>query len=84
MGGGYKEDPKDKAARMRERRITDIERQKTAEQQASGLTSDIRAIYGMKGLVSKAGTVVGNKKAAVKPFSGSAEPFGDSKRASDR
>jgi hypothetical protein len=49
-GGGYKEDPADKEARLRERRITDVDRQKSAEQNADGLTSDIRAIYGMKGL----------------------------------
>jgi hypothetical protein len=45
-----KEDPKDKAARLRERRITGIERQQTAEESASSLTTDLRAIYGMKGL----------------------------------
>jgi len=55
MGGGYKEDPADKAARRRERRITDIARQKSSEEMASGLTSDIRAVYGMKGLVPMQG-----------------------------
>lgn len=50
MGSRPKEDPKDKAARLRERRITNIERQQTAEESASSLTTDLRAIYGMKGL----------------------------------
>jgi|GEM_PF-5736452 len=45
-----KEDPKDKAARLRERRITDVERQKATEQAAGGLTSDLRAVYGLRGL----------------------------------
>jgi len=62
MGGGYKEDPKDKKARLRERRITDVGRQKSAEKQASGLTSDIRAIYGMKGLAPVSGTAKGSSR----------------------
>ena len=44
------EDSNDKAARLRERRITDVERQKTTEESAAGLTSDLRAVYGMRGL----------------------------------
>jgi hypothetical protein len=44
-----KEDPADKAARERERRIADAERQDTTENQAAGLTSDLRAVYGLKG-----------------------------------
>lgn len=43
-----KEDPKDKAARLRERRISEVERTQTAQEQASALSSDIRAVYGMR------------------------------------
>lgn len=54
-----KEDPKDKAARLRERRITDIERGQTAQESASSLTTDLRAIYGMKGLKFMQGSMGG-------------------------
>lgn len=50
-----KEDPADKAARLRERRMTEIERRKSSEDFASGLTSDLRAIYGMTGIQRIAG-----------------------------
>jgi len=42
------EDPADKAARLRERRMTDVERAKSTEESAAGLSADIRSIYGMK------------------------------------
>jgi hypothetical protein len=42
-----KEDPKDKAARLRERRLTEVERTSSAEQNAQSLTSDLMAVYGM-------------------------------------
>jgi len=51
-----KEDPKDKAARLRERRISELERTKSAQDQAEGLTSDLRAVYGMKGIPNTVGT----------------------------
>lgn len=59
-----KEDPTDKAARVRERRITSIEQQKTTEQSAAALTSDLRAVYGMKGLTGLGGTVAQPTKTA--------------------
>jgi len=40
----------DKAARLRERRLSEIERTQTTEDTAGGLTSDLRAVYGMKGM----------------------------------
>lgn len=52
-----KESSADKAARYRERRITSIERQKTTEESAAALTTDLRAVYGMKGLTGLGGTV---------------------------
>ena len=45
-----KENPKDKAARLRERRISDLEQKDTAQNTAAGLTSDLRAVYGLKKL----------------------------------
>lgn len=65
MGGGYEEDPADKKARLRERRITDVERQKSAQDMASGLTSDIRAVYGMKGLIPVSGKATAPKKSST-------------------
>ena len=50
-----KEDPADKAARLRERRMTEIERTSATENNAGGLTSDLRAVYGMKGMGSMSG-----------------------------
>lgn len=44
-----KEDPKDKAARLRERRISEIEQRQAAQQQASGLSSDLTSVYGFTG-----------------------------------
>lgn len=41
-----KEDPADKAARLRERRLAELDRSRTISQQASAETSDIRAVYG--------------------------------------
>lgn len=40
-----KEDPQDKAARLRERRMSEIEQQQAAQKQAAGLGADLRAVY---------------------------------------
>lgn len=45
-----KEDPEDKAARLRERRLSLLERNASTQESAKGLTSDLRAVYGLKGL----------------------------------
>ena len=45
-----KEDPKDKADRLRERRISLLERMNSTEESAKGLTSDLRAVYGLTGI----------------------------------
>jgi hypothetical protein len=61
MGGGSGgESKEDKQARKRERRITDLARNETAQDTASGLTSDLRAVYGMKGMVPVSGTAGGS------------------------
>lgn len=46
MGKRPKEDPADKKARLRERRLSEIERMQTAEGNAAGLAADLRAVYG--------------------------------------
>ncbi len=43
-----KEDPADKAARLRERRLSELDQARTAEQTASGLASDLRSVYGSR------------------------------------
>lgn len=72
-----KEDPADKAARLRERRITEVERQKTTEQSASGLTSDLRAVYGLRGLSMFGASGTGGTKAPVAP--GRVKAWGETK-----
>lgn len=45
-----KEDPQDKAARLRERRLSELEQDQAAQDTAKGLTTDIRAVYGLRAL----------------------------------
>lgn len=40
-----KEDPKDRADRLRERRMSDVELTKATESNAASLTSDLEAVY---------------------------------------
>ncbi len=47
---GPKEDPDDKAARLRERRMSLLEQRRAGQQTAGGLTSDLRGVYGLGGL----------------------------------
>ena len=57
MGKTPKEDPADKAARLRERRISGIERDTATQKTAADLTSDLRSIYGFRGIPLNFGTV---------------------------
>ncbi len=50
MKSGYKESKADKAARQRERRIASENAATAASEEAAGLTSDLRAIYGLRGM----------------------------------
>ena len=50
MGPKQQEDPEDKKNRLRERRQSLLERRDSAETSAGGLTSDLRAVYGLSGL----------------------------------
>ncbi|MFC3180898.1 hypothetical protein [Cypionkella sinensis] len=44
-----KEDPNAKAARLREMRMSEVELTKATQNNAAGLTTDLRSIYGMNG-----------------------------------
>ena len=50
MGKAPKEDPQDKAARLRERRISQMERDSATQRTAGDLTGDLRSVYGLRGL----------------------------------
>lgn len=45
-----KEDPEAKRDRLRERRLSLLERRRSAEKNATGLTRDIQNVYGLGGL----------------------------------
>lgn len=62
---GPKEDPDAKRDRMRQRRLSVLDRRETAEEAAGGLTSDLRAVYGLKG-ISMFGTRGTSKPSAAK------------------
>lgn len=47
---GPKEDPDAKKERLREQRLSLIDRRNSAEDTAGGLTTDMRAVYGLGGL----------------------------------
>jgi hypothetical protein len=55
MQSGYKESKSDKEARQRERRIASANAAVAASEEAANLTSDLRAIYGMRGLTGVRG-----------------------------
>lgn len=48
--GRPKENPEDKKARLRERRLSGLEQDKSAMGTAADLTTDLRAVYGLRGL----------------------------------
>jgi hypothetical protein len=52
-----KESREDLAARRRERRLSEIDRTASAEEQAAGLTTELRAIYGLRGIPMMGGAL---------------------------
>jgi hypothetical protein len=50
MKSGYRESEKDKDARKRERQIARTNAATAASEEAADLTSDLRAIYGLRGM----------------------------------
>jgi hypothetical protein len=63
MKSGYKESKADKAARERERRIASETAAVAASDEAAGLTSDLRAIYGLRGMTGARGSLTTPTKA---------------------
>lgn len=59
-----KEDPNDKAARERERRLAELDQNAAAQQDAGGLTTDLRSVYGLRSL-----SLFGTGPGAPKPVS---------------
>lgn len=59
-----KEDPNDKAARERERRLAELDQNAAAQQNAGGLTTDLRSVYGLRSL-----SLFGTGPGAPKPVS---------------
>jgi hypothetical protein len=47
---GPKENPEDRKDRERQRRSATLDRRESAETAAAGLTTDLRAVYGLRGL----------------------------------
>ena len=64
---GPKEDPQAAKDRTRERRLSLLDRRETSEETAGGLTSDLRAVYGLRGLsmFGKRGKASGPNPAAT-------------------
>lgn len=44
------EDPADKAARLRERRLSELEQSQAVQDQAKNLQTDLGAVYGLRAL----------------------------------
>lgn len=45
-----REDPADKAARERERRLSELDRNTAAQKNAGGLSTDLRSVYGLRSM----------------------------------
>lgn len=45
-----KEDPAEKAARERERRLSELDQNAATQDQAGGLTDELRSVYGLRSL----------------------------------
>lgn len=56
-----KESPEDRAARLRERRISELERTGAATRNSAGLASELNAIYGLRGLRPMPAPVQGSR-----------------------
>lgn len=67
MGPQNKEDPADKAARLRERRVSLLENRRAAQETSKGLTTDVGSVYNL-GALSMFGQKGGSAPASS-PFS---------------
>lgn len=61
-----KEDPEDKKDRLRERRMASMERTQAAQETASDLTTDLRSVYGLRGISMFGAAMPKAKKPAAK------------------
>lgn len=52
MQGGPRESEDDKKARLRERKLSQMERDKATQETSADLTNDLRAVYGAPSLFS--------------------------------
>lgn len=50
MGPSNSEDPEDRKARLRERRLSLLENRRAAEKTSTGLTTDLGSVYGLQSL----------------------------------
>lgn len=64
--GAPKEDPEDKKARLRERRMSELERARISQKNAFGMTSDLASVYGLRGLSMFGTAGAANAPAAAK------------------
>lgn len=44
-----KEDPQDQAARLRERRLSEVDRDRSVQSNTRSMTQELAAIYGLRG-----------------------------------
>jgi hypothetical protein len=77
MGKAPKENPEDRKARLRERRIAGIERDTATQKTAADLTSDLRSIYGFRGIPLMFGSMGAPAKPTRPPMP---RPLGGSNR----
>lgn len=64
MAKSPKEDPEDTKERERERRRSILERRRATEEQADGVTSDMRSVYGISGTNNFSGKAAVGKKSS--------------------
>lgn len=77
------EDPKDKAARLRERRMSELDQQRTAEETAGGLTTDLRSVYGLRSGKATSDLASYYANATAKKWLGTRERARESRGVSD-
>ena len=72
---GPKEDEESKRDRLRQRKSAMLDRRKSAEESATGLTTDLRAVYGLRGL-----SMFGNRGTSTTPPPAAPKPRVSSSR----
>jgi hypothetical protein len=75
---GPKEDPEDKKARLRERRLSLLEQERAGKKNAQSLSADLRNVYGLRSM-SMFGTAGQWGPAAVTAAAPTKTPWGRGK-----